>query len=40
MTKVIAILVMAEEKWKEADFLRQEIGTREYGGVMLDIGLM
>jgi uncharacterized protein (UPF0261 family) len=40
MAKVIVILVMAEEKWKEADFLRQEIGTREYGVVMLDIGLM
>ena len=40
MTKVIAILVMAEEKWKEADFLRQEIGAREYGVVMLDIGLL
>jgi uncharacterized protein (UPF0261 family) len=40
MAKVIVILVMAEEKWKEADFLRQEIGAREYGVVMLDIGLM
>jgi len=40
MAKVIVILVMAEEKWQEANFLRQEIGAREYGVVMLDIGLM
>ena len=40
MGRVIVILVMAEEKWQEADFLRQEIGAREYGVVMLDIGLM
>jgi uncharacterized protein (UPF0261 family) len=40
MAKVIAILVMAEEKWQEADFLRQEIGARGYGVVMLDMGLI
>ena len=40
MAKVIAILVMAEEKWQEADFLRQEIEALGYGVVMLDMGLI
>lgn len=40
MGRVIVILVMAEEKWQEADFLRQEIEARGYGVVMLDMGLI
>jgi len=40
MGKVIVILVMAEEKWQEADFLRQEIEARGYGAVLLDMGLI
>jgi uncharacterized protein (UPF0261 family) len=40
MAKVIVLLVMAEEKWQEADFLRQEMEARGYEVVMLDIGLM
>jgi uncharacterized protein (UPF0261 family) len=40
MGRVIIILVMAEEKWQEADFLRQEIEARGYGVVMLDMGLI
>src|SRR4030042_425865 len=40
MAKVIVILVMAEEKWQEADFLRQEIEARGYEVVMLDMGLI
>ncbi|MCJ7791054.1 MAG: Tm-1-like ATP-binding domain-containing protein [Dehalococcoidia bacterium] len=40
MAKVIALLVMAEEKWQEADFLRQEIEALGYGVVMLDMGLI
>jgi len=40
MAKVIVILVMAEEKWQEADFLRKEIASRGYEVVMLDIGLI
>jgi uncharacterized protein (UPF0261 family) len=39
MAKVIVILVMAEEKWKEADFLHKDIKDRGYRVVMLDIGL-
>lgn len=39
MGRVIAILVMAEEKWQEADFLRQEIEARGFGTMMLDMGL-
>jgi uncharacterized protein (UPF0261 family) len=39
MGRVIVLLVMAEEKWQEADFLRKEIETRGYGVVMLDMGL-
>jgi uncharacterized protein (UPF0261 family) len=39
MGRVIVILVMAEEKWQEADFLRQEIEARGYGAVILDMGL-
>ena len=40
MAKAIVILVMAEEKWQEADFLRNEIEGRGYGVVMLDMGLL
>jgi uncharacterized protein (UPF0261 family) len=40
MGRVIVILVMAEEKWQEADFLRKEIEDRGYRGVMLDMGLI
>jgi uncharacterized protein (UPF0261 family) len=39
MGRVIVLLVMAEEKWQEADFLRKEIEDRGYGVVMLDMGL-
>ena len=40
MGKVIAILVMAEEKWEEADFLHREIEARGYNPLVIDIGLM
>ena len=40
MSKLIAILVMAEEKWQEADFLRQEIESRGCEAVLLDMGLL
>jgi uncharacterized protein (UPF0261 family) len=40
MAKVIVILVMAEEKWKEADFLRKEIEARGYKAFILDMGLL
>jgi uncharacterized protein (UPF0261 family) len=40
MGRVIVILVMAEEKWQEADFLRKEIEDRGYRGVILDMGLI
>lgn len=39
MGKVIVILVMAEEKWQEAEFLRKEIESRGYKTVILDMGL-
>jgi uncharacterized protein (UPF0261 family) len=40
MGKLIVILVMAEEKWQEADFLRQKIESRGCGAVILDMGLL
>jgi uncharacterized protein (UPF0261 family) len=40
MNNVVVILVMAEEKWHEADFLRREIEYRGLGTVMLDMGLL
>ena len=40
MGKVIVILVMAEEKWQEADFLRKEIDARGCKAVILDMGLL
>ncbi len=39
MGSVIIILVMAEEKWQEADFLRKEIEARGCKAVILDTGL-
>lgn len=36
----IIILVMAEEKWEEADFLRKQIESRDYQAQILDIGLI
>ena len=38
--KVILILVMAEEKWEEADFLRREIEALGHKARILDIGLV
>ena len=40
MSKVILILVMAEEKWEEADFLRQQIESRGHKARILDMGLL
>lgn len=40
MSNVVVILVMAEEKWREADFLRREIESRGFETVMLDMGLL
>lgn len=40
MGKVIVILVMAEEKWQEADFLRREVESRGCKAVILDMGLL
>lgn len=37
--KTIILLVMAEEKWHEANFLRKEIEDRGYRVWMLDMGL-
>ncbi|MEA3358780.1 MAG: Tm-1-like ATP-binding domain-containing protein [Thermodesulfobacteriota bacterium] len=39
MSKVIVILVMAEEKWEEADFLKRQIELRGHKAVIMDIGL-
>ncbi len=36
----ILILVMAEEKWEEADFLRKQIESRGYQAQILDMGLI
>ena len=36
----VVILVMAEEKWEEADFLRQQIESRGYTAQILDTGLI
>jgi len=36
----ITILVMAEEKWEEADFLRKQIESRGHTAPILDIGLI
>ena len=40
MSKVLLILVMAEEKWEEADFLRQQIESLGHEAKILDIGLL
>ena len=40
MSKVIVILVMAEEKWEEADFLKRQIGLRGHKAIIMDIGLI
>jgi uncharacterized protein (UPF0261 family) len=40
MGRVIVVLVMAEEKWQEADFLRGEIEARGCKVVSLDMGLL
>ena len=40
MGKVVAILVIAEEKWQEADFLRWEIQSRGFEAIILDMGLV
>ena len=40
MSKLIVVLVMAEEKWQEADFLRQEIESQGCEAVILDMGLL
>lgn len=37
--RVIVILVMAEEKWEEADFLRKQIDRLGHRAVLADIGL-
>jgi uncharacterized protein (UPF0261 family) len=39
MSRAIILLVMAEEKWQEADFLRKEIEDQGYGVLVLDMGL-
>ncbi len=40
MNEIIIILVMAEEKWEEADYLRQQIESRGYKAKIMDIGLL
>ncbi|MFC1942340.1 Tm-1-like ATP-binding domain-containing protein [Chloroflexota bacterium] len=40
MARAIVILVMAEEKWQEAYFLRREIESQGYRAAILDMGLM
>jgi uncharacterized protein (UPF0261 family) len=40
MNNLAVILVMAEEKWHEADFLRREIESRGLETMMLDMGLL
>lgn len=40
MSNAVVILVMAEEKWHEASFLRREIESRGFETVILDIGLL
>ncbi len=40
MGEVILILVMAEEKWEEADFLRQQIELCGHKARILDMGLL
>ncbi|MBW2084248.1 MAG: Tm-1-like ATP-binding domain-containing protein, partial [Deltaproteobacteria bacterium] len=40
IAKTILILVMAEEKWEEADFLRQQIESHGQKAKILDMGLL
>ncbi|UCF85576.1 MAG: Tm-1-like ATP-binding domain-containing protein [Desulfobacteraceae bacterium] len=40
MTEAILILVMAEEKWEEADFLREQIESHGHKARILDMGLI
>jgi len=40
MSKVVVILVMAEEKWHEAEFLRQKIESKGFESMTLDMGLV
>ena len=40
MAEAIFILVMAEEKWEEADFLRKQIESRSHKARILDMGLI
>ena len=40
MNKVIVILVMAEEKWEEADFLCRQIESHGHKARILDMGLL
>ena len=40
MTEAILILVMAEEKWEEADFLREKIESHGHKARILDMGLV
>ena len=37
---MIGILVLAEEKWEEANFLREQIKEIGYKGIIIDIGLI
>jgi uncharacterized protein (UPF0261 family) len=37
---MIGILVLAEEKWEEANFLREQIKESGHEGVIMDIGLI
>jgi len=39
-TRTILILVMAEEKWEEADFLRQQIELHRQKAKIMDMGLL
>lgn len=40
MIRMILIVVMAEEKWEEADFLRKQIESRGHKAWILDMGLL
>lgn len=37
---MIGILVLAEEKWEEANFLREQINETRHKGIIIDIGLL
>jgi len=40
MDEIIIILVMAEEKWEEADYLRRQVESRGHKAQILDMGLL